>query len=83
MATADGGSVTVVTGGASGIGEATCRLLVERGGRVVIADIQDDRGSALARELGATTGSPPAAQAGSHRFVQRVPLIREAGRRGQ
>ncbi|WP_322747037.1 MULTISPECIES: hypothetical protein [unclassified Frankia] len=31
---------------------------------------------------GLTTGSPPAAQTGSHRFAQHVPLIREAGRRG-
>ncbi len=42
----------VVTGGASGIGEATVRSIVHRGGSVVIADIQEDKGRALAAELG-------------------------------
>ncbi len=42
----------VVTGGASGIGEATTRGLVAGGGRVIIADLQADRGEALAEELG-------------------------------
>lgn len=44
--------VALVTGGASGIGEATVRALVERGARVVVADLQADRGEALAAELG-------------------------------
>ena len=43
----------VVTGGASGIGEATARALIAEGGSVVIADLQEDRGAALAEELGA------------------------------
>ena len=45
-------AVVVVTGGASGIGEATTRALVAEGGRVVIADLQEDRGRALVEELG-------------------------------
>jgi NAD(P)-dependent dehydrogenase (short-subunit alcohol dehydrogenase family) len=45
--------VTVVTGGASGMGEATVRLLAARGQSVVFGDIQDDRGQSLAAELGA------------------------------
>jgi NAD(P)-dependent dehydrogenase (short-subunit alcohol dehydrogenase family) len=45
--------VAVVTGGASGIGEATVRLFVAEGASVVIADVQDDRGHRLAAELGA------------------------------
>lgn len=44
--------VFLVTGGASGLGEATVRALVHRGGRVVIADLQDDAGARLADELG-------------------------------
>lgn len=44
--------VVVVTGGASGIGEATARAIVQQGGSVVIADLQRDRGAALAEELG-------------------------------
>lgn len=42
----------VVTGGASGIGEATTRSLVAQGGRVVIADVQEDLAKALVTELG-------------------------------
>lgn len=42
----------VVTGGASGLGAGTVRMLVQNGARVVIADIQDEAGEALAKELG-------------------------------
>ena len=47
------GKVAIVTGGASGIGAATCRRFVVEGARVVVADVNDDAGAALARELGA------------------------------
>jgi NAD(P)-dependent dehydrogenase (short-subunit alcohol dehydrogenase family) len=46
-------NVFIVTGGASGLGGATTRLLAAQGGKVVIADVQADRGEALAKELGA------------------------------
>lgn len=46
------GKVAIVTAGASGIGAATARLLAGRGGRVVIADIDDAGGEAVARTLG-------------------------------
>jgi NAD(P)-dependent dehydrogenase (short-subunit alcohol dehydrogenase family) len=42
----------VVTGGASGIGEATVRGIIAEGGRAVIADLQEELGNALAEELG-------------------------------
>jgi len=41
-----------VSGGASGLGEATTRALVERGARVAIADVNDEKANALAAELG-------------------------------
>ena len=44
-------SSSIVTGGASGIGEASARQLAAAGSRVVIADLQEERGEALAAEL--------------------------------
>jgi NAD(P)-dependent dehydrogenase (short-subunit alcohol dehydrogenase family) len=46
------GKSFIVTGGASGLGEGTARMLVREGGKVVIADLQADKGQALAAELG-------------------------------
>jgi NAD(P)-dependent dehydrogenase (short-subunit alcohol dehydrogenase family) len=46
------GKVFIVTGGASGLGEGTARMLAREGGKVVIADLQADKGEAVARELG-------------------------------
>jgi NAD(P)-dependent dehydrogenase (short-subunit alcohol dehydrogenase family) len=48
------GSVALVTGGASGLGAATVRRLVQGGAKVVIVDRDDARGTALASELGQT-----------------------------
>jgi NAD(P)-dependent dehydrogenase (short-subunit alcohol dehydrogenase family) len=45
------GKTAIVTGGASGIGEATSRLFVDQGARVVVADIDDDKGNALEADL--------------------------------
>jgi NAD(P)-dependent dehydrogenase (short-subunit alcohol dehydrogenase family) len=45
----------VVSGGASGLGEATSRALAARGAAVTILDLQDERGAALAAELGGAT----------------------------
>jgi NAD(P)-dependent dehydrogenase (short-subunit alcohol dehydrogenase family) len=46
------GSSSLVTGGASGIGEASARQLAAAGSRVVIADLNEERGQAVASELG-------------------------------
>jgi len=46
------GKVFIVTGGASGLGEGSVRMLAREGGKVVIADVQADKGEALAKELG-------------------------------
>jgi NAD(P)-dependent dehydrogenase (short-subunit alcohol dehydrogenase family) len=46
------GTGVFISGGASGLGEATARLLVERGARVAIADVNDEKAEALAAELG-------------------------------
>lgn len=46
------GASAIVTGGASGIGAATARLLAARGAKVVVADLQADKGEAIAKEIG-------------------------------
>ena len=46
------GKVFIVTGGASGLGEGTARLLAASGGMVVVADMQVEKGEAVAREIG-------------------------------
>ncbi len=46
------GKVFIVTGGASGLGEGTARLLAAKGGKVVIADMQAEKGAAVAKDIG-------------------------------
>jgi NAD(P)-dependent dehydrogenase (short-subunit alcohol dehydrogenase family) len=47
-------SSALVTGGASGLGEATVRALAARGAHVVLIDLQDEKGEKVAAEVGAT-----------------------------
>src|SRR5574342_1096557 len=55
MGTRLAGKVAIVTGGASGIGAATCRLFAQEGARgVVIADLNEAAGKALEAELAKT-----------------------------
>src|SRR5260221_11579006 len=49
-----GGVGALVAGGASGLGAATSRTLAGAGARVVIADLNAEKGEALAAEIGAT-----------------------------
>jgi len=46
------GSSALVVGGASGLGEATARALAQRGAAVTIADLNEDKGKAVADEIG-------------------------------
>src|SRR5262249_54710311 len=56
------GKVAVISGGARGMGASHARTLAAEGAKVVIGDILDDEGKALAEELGSDTG-------GAVRFV--------------
>ena len=46
------GKVFIVTGGASGLGEGTARMLAAQGAKVVVADMQADKGEAVAKDIG-------------------------------
>jgi NAD(P)-dependent dehydrogenase (short-subunit alcohol dehydrogenase family) len=46
------GKVFIVTGGASGLGEGAARMLAAQGGKVVIADMQVEKGEAIANDIG-------------------------------
>lgn len=47
------GKVFIVTGGASGLGEGTARMLAAEGAKVLVLDMQVDKGQAVAKEIGA------------------------------
>lgn len=70
--------VAVITGGASGIGRATCNLFAREGARVVVADLAGDRADQLARGIAGQGGVAQAIEAdisterGAERIVSRA-----------
>jgi NADP-dependent 3-hydroxy acid dehydrogenase YdfG len=50
----DNSIAAVVTGGASGLGEASARALAAKGARVAIFDLNEERGEAIAKNIGGT-----------------------------
>lgn len=66
--------VAIVTGGASGIGQAVCEELCRRGTQVVIADINDTQAQELAEAIGATGGRAQATylDVANHDLVQNL-----------
>jgi NAD(P)-dependent dehydrogenase (short-subunit alcohol dehydrogenase family) len=75
----DGRSI-LVTGGASGIGEATARAFAAEGGRVTIADLDEERGLAVARSIEAAGGTALFVRADATREEDNIALVETARR---
>jgi NAD(P)-dependent dehydrogenase (short-subunit alcohol dehydrogenase family) len=71
------GASAIVTGGASGLGEATARLLAERGAKVVVLDMNEEKAIELAKELG---GAPAKANvADTDEVIAAIELAKDMG----
>jgi 2-hydroxycyclohexanecarboxyl-CoA dehydrogenase len=70
------GKVAAISGGASGIGEATARLFVEEGARIAIADMDAERGHMVADEIKAAGGEVIYIQAHMEREADAIDFIR-------
>lgn len=73
------GSVAMVTGGASGLGEATVRQWVSKGGRSVIVDLNTERGEKLAAELGDAASFVPADVSDGQQVADAIALATSLG----
>ena len=72
------GKVAAVTGGASGIGEATVRLFVEEGAHLAFADRDSERGNSLAAELSQQGGEVLFVEARMEREAEATGFIQRA-----
>ena len=68
---------SIVTGGGSGLGEATARALAARGAKVVILDLQPDKGNAVASEIGGACVQADVANV--EQVIQAVETAKEMG----
>lgn len=71
------GTSSIVTGGGSGLGESTARLLATRGARVVVVDLQQDKGEAVATDIGGAFVKADVAD--PEQVIQAVETAKEMG----
>jgi len=72
-------AVFFVTGGASGLGEATARMFVQAGARVLIADVNEASGTRLAKELGGRARFAPVDVTDEHSVLNGLQAARALG----